>query len=245
MDRESLRVLLARGLSVEKIADRFGKHPSTVSYWMGKYGLDAPHKEKHAAKGGIGRERLEELVCAGLSIAEIATAVELSKATVRHWLRRYGLRTRAAERVITERMARELGQAELRLVCKRHGESDFVIESSGYYRCRVCRQEQVTKKRRALKALLVAEAGGRCVICGYDRCPAALEFHHLDRAEKRLGISGQGLTLALATLRQEAAKCVLLCSNCHAEVESGVLAVPVKCGSGPAVSAVAQSADPG
>ena len=42
MDRESLAVLIARGLSVEKIAERFGKHPSTVSYWMAKYGLRRP-----------------------------------------------------------------------------------------------------------------------------------------------------------------------------------------------------------
>jgi IS30 family transposase len=30
VDKESLRVLLGQGLSVEKIAERFGKHPSTI-----------------------------------------------------------------------------------------------------------------------------------------------------------------------------------------------------------------------
>ena len=94
MDRDSLTTLLARGLSVEKIARRFGKHPSTVSYWMEKYGLEAPNREKHAAKGGISRGRLEELVAAGMTIAEIAAEVGLSKTTVRHWLGRYGLKTR-------------------------------------------------------------------------------------------------------------------------------------------------------
>ncbi len=72
MDRDSLTTLLARGLSVEKIARRFGKHPSTVSYWMAKYRLEAPNREKHAARGGIARERLEELVAAAMTIAEIA-----------------------------------------------------------------------------------------------------------------------------------------------------------------------------
>ncbi len=61
-----------------------------------KYGLEAVNREKHAAKGGIDRERLEELVEAGMSIAEIAAEVERSKATVRHWLRRYGLHDAAA-----------------------------------------------------------------------------------------------------------------------------------------------------
>src|ERR1700733_12246581 len=93
VDKESLKVLLGQGLSVEKIAERFGKHPSTISYWMAKHGLEANHRQKHAAKGGIERERLEELVAAGMTIAEIAHEVELSKATVRHWLRQHGMRT--------------------------------------------------------------------------------------------------------------------------------------------------------
>jgi transposase len=62
MNRESLELLLSQGLSIEKIAKRFGKRPSTVSYWMGKYGLTAVNRQKHAARGGIERERLEELV---------------------------------------------------------------------------------------------------------------------------------------------------------------------------------------
>src|SRR5205085_12568528 len=96
MEKQSLEALLAQGESIERIAKRFGKDPSTVSYWMRKHGLKSPYAEKHAAKGGIERERLEELVNAGLSIAEIASAVGRSKATVRHWLRRYELRTRGS-----------------------------------------------------------------------------------------------------------------------------------------------------
>jgi hypothetical protein len=46
-----------------------------------------------------------------------------------------------------------------------------------------------------------------------------------------LGLSYKGNALALATLRAEAEKCVLLCSNCHAEVEGGVTALPVNCSS--------------
>ena len=111
MDRDSLITLLARGLSVEKIARRFGKHPSTVSYWMEKYGLEAPNREKHAAKGGISRGRLEELVAAGMSITEISDTVQLSKGTVRHWLTRHGLRTRATERVAARRGRERRGDA--------------------------------------------------------------------------------------------------------------------------------------
>lgn len=38
--------------------------------------------------------------------------------------------------------------------------------------------------------------GGKCSICGYDRCKGALEFHHMDPNEKDFGISAQGYTRA-------------------------------------------------
>lgn len=228
MEKESLVELLDRGLSLEEIGRRFGRHPSTVSYWMNKYGLEAVNREKHAAKGGIPRERLETLVDARMSIAEIAAEVGRGKATVRHWLGRYGLRTKGNERAQAAAHARRAGLLTIARACPRHGDTDFILEGRGYYRCKLCRQEQVARHRREVKALLVAEAGGRCRLCGYDRCVSALEFHHLDPVDKRLGISAGGLTLSMEAIRAEAAKCVLLCSNCHAEVESGLSAVPLK-----------------
>lgn len=93
MDKHSLQLLLAQGVSVERIAVRFGKDPSTISYWLAKYGLTSPYASKHAAKGVLERQQLEECVQSGMTIAEIADVVGRSKATVRHWLKRYGLRT--------------------------------------------------------------------------------------------------------------------------------------------------------
>lgn len=229
MDKDSLELLLDQGLSVERIGRRFGKDPSTVSYWMKKYGLVSPYREKHAAKGGIERERLEALVESGMTIAEIAAEIERSKATVRHWLCRYGLGTRngvGTRRPGVATAAREAGMLSTTMTCPRHGETDFVIEARGYYRCKRCRAESVVRHRQKLKAILVEEAGGRCVICGYARHFQALQFHHLDPSEKRLGLSGQGVTYSLARLRAEAKKCVVLCANCHVEVEIGAVTVP-------------------
>jgi transposase len=226
VDKESLELLSGQGLSLEQIGARFGKHPSTVSYWMGKYGLTAVHREKHSSKRGIGREQLQALVDQGKTISEIAEAVGRCTATVRHWLRRYELRTAAAQRIEQVRAARDGGHATIALRCARHGDAEFTIEGRGYFRCKQCRTESVARRRRKLKALLVAERGGRCALCGYDRCVAALEFHHVDPSQKRLGISYNGVTLSLEALRAEADKCVLVCSNCHAELEAGVVALP-------------------
>jgi hypothetical protein len=64
-----------------------------------------------------------------------------------------------------------------------------------------------------------------CRICGYDRSVAALHFHHVDPAQKRFAISRDGFTRSLDEARNEARKCVLLCANCHAEVEAGIVEI--------------------
>jgi transposase len=231
MDKDSLELLLGQGLSVGQIAKRFGKNPSTVSYWMEKHGLEAPNRARHGPKGGIERPRLEELVAAGLTIAEIAAEVGLSKGTVRHWLRQYGLRTqhRRGRRSGSEtREAKEAGLATITMACVHHGETEFFLEGRGCYRCKRCRSDAVARRRRKVKEILVAEAGGSCRICGYDRHVAALHFHHLDPSQKLMPLSARGIAYAIDTLRDEAKKCVLLCSNCHAEVENGVACLPIQ-----------------
>jgi len=89
-------------------------------------------------------------------------------------------------------------------------------------RCLRCRSEAVARRRRLIKRQLVTEAGGHCHICGYDRYIGALQFHHLDPAAKTFSVGQAGLTRSLERARQEAQKCALLCSNCHAEVEGGL-----------------------
>jgi len=73
--------------------------------------------------------------------------------------------------------------------------------------------------------LLVAEAGGRCLVCGYHRLASALQFHHVDPATKAFAVNA-GVGKALETLRSEARKCVLVCATCHVEIEAGVTPCP-------------------
>lgn len=222
MDRQALEAMLADGLSLAAIGRRVGRHESTVAYWLERYGLRANHAERHAARGGLTRQRLEALVAEGKTIAAIAEEVGLSKATVRHWLGRYGLRTlntrgRRTRSAFLEAKAED--RREVVESCPRHGMTAFVLDGRGYYRCRRCRAEAVSRRRRKMKAILVAEAGGTCRLCGYAGSMGALEFHHLDPSEKRFELNAKGVALSIETLRVEARKCVLLCSNCHAEVE--------------------------
>jgi transposase len=226
VDRETLAALLAEGRSIESIARETGRAASTVAYWVNKYGLTSGHASRHAARGGIERERLEALIAEGLSIRAMAERLELSYTTVRHWMARFELSTPRGRRLAETAPARAAGDETTEANCPTHGLTTFVRRGSDGFRCRLCRIGAVHRRRREIKRVLVEEAGGACALCGYDRSLAGLHFHHVDRADKAFALSRQGVTRSLTAARAEAAKCVLLCSNCHAEVEAGTAQLP-------------------
>jgi transposase-like protein len=216
MDRDWLEQQLADGRSIEAIARDLGRHPSSVAYWVHKHGLASMHAARHAPRGGIDSDALRELVEQGLSIRAIAGRLGVSPTTVRHWLARHELHTSRAQRL-------RLGGASLQepvIPCPTHGPTPHVRGSDGYWRCRRCRAEAVIRRRAQIRTTLIAEAGGACARCGYSEHPAALQFHHLDPATKAFTLRN-GDTRSLTRMRAEAAKCVLLCANCHAQVEAG------------------------
>jgi transposase len=227
VEREWLARKLEAGGSYEAIAREAGCSPSKVSYWASKHGLTSSHTTRHAAKGPPDELLLRQLVSAHYSIREIAETVERSTATVRHWLAKLGLETQPRQHSPAARRAAEAGEAEPTLYCSIHGITRHVRRDKGY-RCAQCRSAQVSERRRRVKRLLLDEAGGACLLCGYDRCIAALHFHHLDPSAKSFALGVTGVTRSLAAARAEASKCVVLCANCHAEVESGMADVPVR-----------------
>ena len=81
----------------------------------------------------------------------------------------------------------------------------------------------VARRRKRLREQAVKYKGGKCIFCGYSRCQAALDFHHLDAKKKDFGISMDGITRSWAKTVKELDKCVLVCSNCHREIHAGIL----------------------
>jgi hypothetical protein len=156
----------------------------------------------------------------------MAADLGVSQGTIRYWLTRYGVRGATSGNRARRSQARDGGFLVIQDDCPRHGRTDFFLEGRGNYRCKRCRQERVIARRRRVKQILVAEAGGRCSLCGYDRHIGALHFHHVDPREKRFNLGQRGITRSLERCRQEAAKCILLCANCHAEVEAGLASIP-------------------
>ena len=75
----------------------------------------------------------------------------------------------------------------------------------------------VTKRRRKLKEMVIEYKGGKCAICGYKKCIAAFDLHHINGSTKEFGLSQRGLTRSWEKIKAEADKCILLCANCHRE----------------------------
>ena len=103
--------------------------------------------------------------------------------------------------------------------CNHHGLTTFVARKNGdkiRYRCRQCAVDAVDKRRKAIKLRAIEYLGGKCLECGYSKCPAALEFHHRDPTQKDFGI-GSGSALGWGKIQTELDKCDLLCANCHRE----------------------------
>lgn len=79
-------------------------------------------------------------------------------------------------------------------------------------------------KRRKLQLISIFDS--KCCICGFDKYPSALEFHHINPEEKEFGITVDTTTKALDKQIEELKKCILVCSNCHRGIHSGNVKIP-------------------
>lgn len=81
--------------------------------------------------------------------------------------------------------------------------------------------------RKRCKNKIVVAMGGKCSICGYDKCLSALALHHLNPSEKDPAFS-----MIMTNHKtwdfvvQELRKCILVCHNCHCEVHAGIINIP-------------------
>lgn len=81
------------------------------------------------------------------------------------------------------------------------------------------KKENRVKVRKRRKQLFVDRFGGKCSICGYDKCINSLDFHHIDPNKKEYPPSYL-MNLSIENAQKELEKCILVCKNCHGEIHS-------------------------
>lgn len=62
---------------------------------------------------------------------------------------------------------------------------------------------------------------GDCILCGYSKCLAVMDFHHIAPHEKE----GLKAHWAFEKNKEELDKCVLVCNRCHREIHAGEVAL--------------------
>lgn len=86
------------------------------------------------------------------------------------------------------------------------------------------RDSRNKNRKKSVRDIKTA-AGGKCVICGYDRCNRNLTFHHKDPTKKVGGIGELAYTAGKAQAIEEAKKCILVCCRCHGEIHEGLITI--------------------
>lgn len=110
-------------------------------------------------------------------------------------------------------------------LCNKCGRKLNFSNKSGF--CKNCKSpakskgenQKASRKRR--REYLIKYKGGKCEICGYNKCIGALDFHHLDPSNKSFSIASTGRRNIERNMEidiKEVDKCILLCSNCHREL---------------------------
>ena len=79
----------------------------------------------------------------------------------------------------------------------------------------------VSVRRKSRKQWLINLIGGKCQICGYDKCSRNLAFHHLN--DKLFALTECNLQRDFQYVINEVIKCILVCHNCHGEIHDDMV----------------------
>mgnify|MGYP003442925438 CR=1 FL=1 len=158
------------------------------------------------------KETLIFLVEDNKSTWKIAEELKMSQSTIRYWLKKYGLKTKPVTDINLKNYC-----------CKFCGETNkenFCNKGKGIIsltKCKKCHNQFTIERIRNYKKQAIEYKGGKCNICGYDRCQGSLHFHHINPLDKDPNWR-QMKNWHFDKIKTEIDKCILVCANCHGEI---------------------------
>jgi hypothetical protein len=160
----------------------------------------------------MNKEFLTKLVDNELSIRQMIPYLNTSYSNIRHWLKKYNLKTKKSEKKL------ENGKRTC-LVCKIEKNLECFYNSNKSYQsyCKKCSNLYHQNRVREVKFKMIEYKGGKCIKCELrveDSHYAVFEFHHIDPLQKDQNFR-RIKSQKWETIRKELDKCVLLCANCH------------------------------
>lgn len=173
------------------------------------------------------KSRILELFNQGLQFREIAKIVRCSTSTVSYHCSKFIINKYSLDKISKYQNYYDKGFTLIETaynfsLCRRtlakyikQRKQKTIVES------KLHRVKIHSEYRKRIKQESINYKGGKCQICGYNKCNSALDFHHLNPKEKDYQISGG--TKSFDSLKSELDKCVLVCKNCHSEIHEGLI----------------------
>lgn len=183
------------------------------------------------------KDRILKLREQGLSYNEIQRELKCSKGTISKYCSNDETKLNSKRTFATQESIDELNEylknhtyAEAAThfsisigTIKHYGKKVFTLKT--YDELLKSKCESTKKLRTAIKRQCVEYLGGKCNVCGYDRCLRSLDFHHIDPDKKDFQISSPTTKYRFEHMKSELDKCLLLCKNCHGEIHEGIIKV--------------------
>lgn len=219
--------LISKGYTSKQIAESIGQSTSTVKRNLISLGLKTLHKRETLT---LRRDILEKYIESDHSTYEIADILKCSQSSVKHWLKKFGLKTHPKWQLDRDRIKEEIESGFKTCpkcdIKKPIDQDNFYIKKNGKFHhwCRNCNDKISLEKQTERKQMCVDYKGGKCIKCGYNKYIGSLDFHHVNPNEKKFNISNLR-TYSFDVLKSELDKCVLLCRNCHGELHGGVISL--------------------
>lgn len=171
------------------------------------------------------KQVLEEMVSLNYSQRKIAEELECSQTNIKHWLKKYDLKTNKT--VSYKHIKVKEGEKYCPKCDTVKLKTDFYSKHQKgrelQHQCKTCHNNARIEWGRKTKIKMIEYKGGKCEhhlnnfgveLIANEINPCVFDFHHLNKEEKDIDFVNVKYW-KWDRIKKELDKCILLCGNCH------------------------------